>query len=274
MGAPIRYAIVPHRPEAHLFEVRCTVGDPDPGGQVFALPAWAPGSYVIRDFARHVVSIRAESGARPVALEKTDKHTWRAAPVAGPLTVVAEIYAWDLSVRGAHVDDSHAFFNGPCVFLRAAGREERACMLEIAPPKGARYRKWRVATAMRRVEARPFGFGIHAAADYDELIDHPVEMGEFALTHFRAGGVDHHIAITGRQRADTARLARDLKRLCEAQIRFFGAAVPKPGKDRDRGRGAQPPPFDRYLFLVTAVGEGYGGLEHRASAALVCSRED
>lgn len=283
---PIRYTIFPKRPEAHLFEVRCTVVDPDPQGQVFALPAWAPGSYMIRDFARHFVSIRAESARRPVALEKTDKHTWRAAPVDAPLTVTAEVYAWDFSVRAAHLDEWHGFFNGPSVFLRVAGREERACELDILPPRatakgqigqrGARYRDWRVATAMTRAGAKPFGFGSYAAADYDELIDHPVEMGVFALAEFRAAGVAHHVAISGQQRTDLARLADDLKRLCERQIQFFGAPAPKlaNGMRLPRRHNRASPPFNQYLFLVTAVGEGYGGLEHRASSALLCSRND
>ena len=255
---PIRYRILPRHPEAHLFAVTCTVADPDPAGQRFALPAWSPGSYMIREFAKHVVSIHAESRGVRVALAKTDKHTWRAAPCRGPLTVTAEIYAWDLSVRGAHLDTTHGFFNGPCVFLRALGKEERACEVEIAPPRGRRYRSWRVATSMPRKAVRPPGFGAYAAADYDELIDHPVETGTFTPGAFTAGGVPHEIAISGRHRADVDRLARDLKRVCEWHIRFWGA----------------PAPMDRYVFLITAVGEGYGGLEHRASTALICSRDD
>jgi len=188
MTRPIRYTIVPARPEAHLYRVTCTVEDPDPSGQRFALPAWVPGSYMIREFARHVVFIRAESGGRAVALEKLDKHTWRAQPVAGPLTVSCEVYAWELSVRGAHLNATHAFFNGACVFLRVLGREGAPCELEILPPGGARHRNWRVATSMARKGAKPYGFGTYAAADYDELIDHPVEMGEFALTGFRTCG--------------------------------------------------------------------------------------
>ena len=255
---PVRYRIEPKHPEAHLFEVSCTVADPDPGGQRFALPTWIPGSYLIREFAKHIVAIHAESRGARVALSKLDKHTWRAAPCRGPLTVTAEIYAWDPSVRGAHLDTTHAFFNGPCVFLKVLGREERACEVEIAPPPGRRYARWRVATSMMRKRARPLGFGTYAAADYDELIDHPVEMGTFTHARFTAGGVAHEIAITGRHHADLARLKRDLKRLCEWQIRFFGT----------------PAPMDRYVFLVNAVGDGYGGLEHRASTALVCGRDD
>jgi len=253
----IRYTIVAARPEAHLYRVTCAIAEPDSAGQQFALPAWAPGSYMIREFARHIVSIRAQCRGQSVGIEKLDKHTWRAEPVAGPLVVSCEVYAWDLSVRGAHLDTTHAFFNGACVFLRVLGQESAACELEIVQPKGARYRKWRVATAMSRRGAKPWGFGTYIAADYDELIDHPVEMGEFTLASFRAGGVPHDIVITGRYAADTRKLQRDLKRLCEHHIRFFG-----------------PAPMKRYVFLVTAVGDGYGGLEHRASTALLCSRDD
>jgi predicted metalloprotease with PDZ domain len=255
---PVRYRIQPRHPEAHLFEVTCTVADPDPSGQRFALPAWIPGSYMIREFAKHVVSIHAESRGAPVRLTKTDKHSWRAAACNGPLTVTAEVYAWDLSVRGAHLDTTHGFFNGTSVFLRVLGKDDRQCEVEIAPPPGRRYAAWRVATSLTRAGARPFGFGAYAADDYDELIDHPVEMGTFAHAAFSAGGVPHEIVITGRQRADLERLVRDLKRVCDQHIRFFGGL----------------PPMERYVFLVTVLGDGYGGLEHRASTALVCSRDD
>jgi len=258
MTEPIRYRIVPGKPEAHLYRVSCTVAEPDPSGQEFALPAWIPGSYMIREFARHIVSIRAESRSRPVAVEKLDKHTWRVRPARGPVTVVCEVYARDLSVRGAYLDTRQAFFNGACVFLRPRGQESAPCELEILRPRGARYRDWTVATAMTRGGAKLHGFGTYLASDYDELIDHPVAMGELTLAGFRACGVPHDIAIAGRHRADVARLARDLKRLCEQHIRFFGG----------------PAPMKRYVFLIFALGEGYGGLEHRASTALLCSRED
>jgi predicted metalloprotease with PDZ domain len=257
-NSQIRYSIVPSKPEAHLFEVRCTVDNPAPAGQKFSLPTWIPGSYLIREFAKHVVRIRAQSGRRILRMVKLDKNTWQVEPSDGPVTVTMEVYAWDLSVRGAHLDTTHAFFNGPAVFLQVEGREEEPVEVEILPPKGAKYRNWRIATAMKRKGAKPYGFGTYEAADYGELIDHPVEIGSFTLATFKACGVQHDIAITGRHRADMRRLARDLKTLCETQIRFFG----------------EPAPMDRYVFLVTAVGDGYGGLEHRASTALICARND
>src|SRR6266850_5679141 len=148
MTEPIRYTITPERPEAHLYRVSCTVADPDLSGQEFALPAWTPGSYMIREFARHIVSIRAESRGKPVAVEKLDRHTWRAQPAGAPVTVVCEVYARDLSVRGAYLDTRQAFFNGACLFMRARGHDGAPCELEILRPRGARYRDWRVATAM------------------------------------------------------------------------------------------------------------------------------
>ena len=258
MATPICYSIFPGNPEAHLFEVRCTVDNPDPAGQNFSLPTWIPGSYLIREFAKHVVRIRAQSGRKMLRMVKLDKNTWKVESFDGPITVTMEVYACDLSVRGAHLDTTHAFFNGPAVFLQVEGRENEPVEVEILPPKGAKYRNWRVATAMTRKGAKPYCFGTYKAASYDELVDHPVEIGTFTLATFTACGVQHDIAITGRHSADMRRLARDLKTLCETQIRFFG----------------EPAPMDRYVFLITAVGDGYGGLEHRASTALLCARND
>ena len=259
---PIRYRITPVDPNAHLFEVACTVADPDSEGQRFRLPVWIPGSYLVREFARHFVSVAAAGAGGPVAISKEAKDTWRAAPCAGPLTVTARVYAYDLSVRTAYLDATRGYFNGPSVFLCPDGRSGRACEVEIAPPAGGAFAAWRVATTLPSAGAAEFGFGAYRAADYDELIDHPVEMSAFAHVRFTAGGVPHDIAVSGRQRADLDRFARDLARVCQWQCDLFGGAA---------GAAA---PFDRYLFQVAAVGDGYGGLEHRASTSLVCRRDE
>lgn len=263
--APIRYRIRTLRPSAHLFELSCTVPAADPAGQVFRLPAWTPGSYMIREFARNIVSLRAEANGVAVAVEKFDKHSWRVAPQSPGTTVTLhyEVYAWDLSVRAAHLDATHGFFNGSSVFLAVEGRTDDPCLVEIERPQGAAFRAWRVVTALPLARgepgaALPHGFGLYRASDYDELIDHPVEMGHFTLAGFEAGGVHHDIALTGRHDCDTARLCADLQRVCQWQIDLFGA----------------PPPMDYYAFLTLVVGEGYGGLEHRASTALIAARTD
>lgn len=258
----VRYSIIPKDLAGHLFEVSLTVEAPAADGQRFMLPAWIPGSYMIREFARHIVRIAAESDGSPVALAKCDKHTWQAAPCDGPLTLRYEVYAWDLSVRAAHLDQTHGFFNGTSVFLRAVGCEQLPHIVDIRRPEAEECRAWRVATALPELKARRYGFGTYIAADYDELIDHPVEMGTFALATFKAHGVPHDIVVTGRvPKLDMARLAADLKKICEAQIALFEPA-------------SRRAPMERYVFMTLAVGDGYGGLEHRASTALICSRAD
>jgi predicted metalloprotease with PDZ domain len=258
------YRIAPSDPHGHLFEVTLTIAHPAPAGQVLSLPAWIPGSYMIREFARHLVSIEARAGRsnRRVTLEKLDKHTWRAGRVAaGPLVVRYQVYAWDLSVRAAHLDATHGFFNGTSVFLRVQGQEEVPCHVDIEPPPASVADGWQVATTLPEAGARRHGFGRYRADDYDALIDHPVEMGRFRLARFEAAGAQHEIAVTGRTDVDLDRLSADLAPVCAAQAALF----------EPRTRRA---PFDRYLFLTMSVGEGYGGLEHRDSTALLCSRND
>ncbi|RJG28010.1 M61 family metallopeptidase [Massilia cavernae] len=260
--AAIQYTIIPKNLAGHLFEVSVTVAAPADDGQVFALPAWIPGSYMIREFARNIVQIRAESNGKAVPLVKLDKHSWRAAPLSGPVTVTYEVYAWDLSVRAAHLDQTHGFYNGTSVFLRVLGQEDLPHEVDIGRPADPEAQSWRVATAMPELGAKRYGFGTYVASNYDELIDHPVEMGDFALGTFKAHGVPHDIVITGRvPNLDMARLQADLKSLCETQIAFF----------EPRSKRA---PMDRYVFMTMAVGDGYGGLEHRASTALICNRND
>ena len=255
--APHLYSIRPADPAAHLFEVRLTVARPDAAGQQFAMAAWIPGSYMVRDYARHVVAARAESDGRDVELVKEDKSRWRAAPVDRELTLVLEVYAHDESVRGAHLDMTHAFFNGTCVFPAVVGQEDGACELDILPPEKPVGRNWRVATAMARSDAERYGFGRYRAANYDELIDHPVEIGELTIGEFEANGVPHAIAIRGNTRVDMGRLVHDLQSICEQHMSLLGV----------------PADLDRYLFLLNAPGAGYGGLEHRWSSANICARD-
>ena len=264
MTTAVRYTIQASQPAAHLFEVTLVLAQPDPAGQVFSLPAWIPGSYMIREFAKNIVSLSARAGDRALAVVKRDKHSWQLpAGVHGPVTLSYVVYAWDLSVRTAHLDQSHGFFNGTSVFLCARGCEALPHVVDIRPPQGLEDAGWRVATSLPEAEgeagaAERYGFGLYRAENYDALIDHPVEMGGFSLAEFHACGVPHAVAITGRHDCDMIRLVEDLQPICEAQIRLFG----------------EPAPMDRYVFLVMAVGDGYGGLEHRASTALLCSRAD
>ena len=262
MNKSICYTIVAKDLAAHVFEITMTIAEPDPLGQHLMLPAWIPGSYMIREFARHIVQISATSQSKKVRLKKIDKHSWRAAVCTGPLVVTYQVYAWDLSVRAAHLDQSHGFFNGSSVFLSAIGHEQLPHIVDIVKPAAAECKQWRIATSLPELKAKRYGFGTYRASDYDELIDHPVEMGLFDMATFVAHGVPHDIVITGQvPNLDLPRLCADLKKICEAQIALFEPA-------------SKLAPMARYVFMTLAVGDGYGGLEHRASTALICNRAD
>ena len=249
----ISYRVTPADVHAHLYEVTLTVPAPA-AEQRLSLPVWIPGSYLVREFARHLSGVSARQGREAVPLEQVDKATWVArAGGRGALVVTYTVYAFDTSVRAAFLDAERGFFNGTGVCLRVHGREAEPHQLELAKlPKG-----WDVATSMPAAGKK----GVFEAADYDELVDHPVELGRFWRGTFKAGGVPHEFVIAGAlPDFDGDRLLADSRRICDAQIAFW--------------HGKKKPHFKRYVFLLNAVDDGYGGLEHRASTALIAARRD
>src|SRR5690554_5266062 len=200
---PLLYRLTPADPAGHCFSVQLTITNPTPSGQVLSLPAWIPGSYLLRDFSRQIQDIRAcDEQNTPVTITKTGTHSWQCAPCAGALRVEYRVYAWDLSVRGAHFDETHAFFNGTSVFLFPNGQTNQPCLLEINPPPHTK--KWKVFTSLPEANAKTYanaakrhGFGLYEAPDYDALIDHPVELGTPQVVSFQAHGAKHEMVFTG-----------------------------------------------------------------------------
>jgi predicted metalloprotease with PDZ domain len=242
---------------AHLFRVTLTVTEPSTP-QRLSLPVWIPGSYLVREFARHLSAIEAKQGSRAVPLTQTDKSTWQAECTGrSPLVVSYLVYAFDTSVRTAFLDARRGFFNGTSLCLKVEGREDEAHRMEFRTlPRG-----WQVATAMPVVKADAAGKGIYEAASYDEFVDHPVELGSFWRGRFKAHGVPHDFVVAGvLPDFDGERLIADAQRICETAISFW--------------HENNEPPFERYVFMLNAVDDGYGGLEHRASTALIAARRD
>jgi predicted metalloprotease with PDZ domain len=246
--------------DLHSHHFRVTVTVPQPAAQqVLALPVWIPGSYLVREFARHLSGLTARQGQRPVALTQVDKTTWTAdCSGRAALVVSYRVYAFDTSVRAAFLDDRRGFFNATSLCLRLPDRAHQPHRLRLGPlPAG-----WEVATAMA-----PADRGGWLAADYDELADHPFELGSFWRGSFTAGGVPHEVVVSGAlPRLDGDRLLADARRICAAQIDFWHGAHP------GHRRGAAP--MARYVFLLNAAEDGFGGLEHRASTALIAPRRD
>ncbi|NDY91547.1 M61 family metallopeptidase [Ideonella livida] len=238
---------------AHRFAVTLTVPQP-PARCRLSLPTWIPGSYMVREFARHLGPLEARQGEAACAVRQLDKCTWDVACEGSTALVLRyEVYAFDNSVRCAWLEDCRGFFNPTSLCLRVEGREDEPHELRLGQlPRG-----WDVAVALPP-GPRPRTW---KAADYDELADSPVELGPFWRGRFEACGVPHEFVVAGAWPGmDGERLLADTQRLCEAQIRFW------------HGKGR--PPFARYVFMLNAVEEGYGGLEHRASTALIANRRD
>ena len=255
----VRYDVRMASLGGHRFGVQIRIEQPAATQRV-SLPAWIPGSYLIREFARHLLPLHAAQARTERACTQIDKSTWDIdCDPRRPLVLRYEVYAFDNSVRTAWLDSERGFFNGSSLLLRVHGHEEAPHELTVHAPRERR--DWQLATAMTPVDIDAQGFGRYQAADYAELIDHPVELGTFWRGDFTAGGVPHRFVVAGAPASfDGARLLRDAQKICEAAIRFW--------------HGAGKPPFKHYLFMLNAVGEGYGGLEHRASTALICARRD
>lgn len=232
-------------PHSHLFEVEAELDHPGVA-PVLALPVWTPGSYLVREFARHLEGLEAHDGAgRRLGVTRLDKHRFRVeAGGADRVQVRYRVYANDLTVRTAHLDGGHGYFNGANLFLHAEGREGERVELEVAPPPG-----WRVATAL---DGGPTRF---TARDYDELADSPVEVGTHELHAFEVAGKRHEVALVGRGHLDPARLVADLRTVVERVGAFMGGL-----------------PYDRYLFIVHLTDRRRGGLEHERSTTLNVSR--
>jgi predicted metalloprotease with PDZ domain len=250
----IQYRIELHDLHAHLYRVTVTVPRPAAEQRV-SLPVWIPGSYLVREFGRHLSRLEARQGRSVVPLQQLDKTSWLA-PCGGrgALTLNYLVYAHDTSVRSAFLGSARGFFNGTSLCLRIEGRETETHSITLARlPRG-----WQVATAMPSDGKQGY-----VAADYDELVDHPFELGPFWRGDFKAAGVAHEFVVSGAWPGfDGDRLLADVHRICETQIAFW------------HGKRKHGPPFKRYVFMLNVMEDGYGGLEHRASAALVGARRE
>jgi len=252
----IHYTLALPNPRTHTFQVTCSVATPEPSGQQFCLPAWIPGSYVVRDYARHVMRFRAwQANGAPLAVTKLDKNTWRCAPSSQPITVQAEIYSHDFTVRTAFVDHTRAYCNGPCVFFQVQGQEDLPCQLHLPLPMLPEFHAWRVATSMSPIEINEAGFGYYQAENYADFIDHPLEIGTWQSIDFTLHHIPHRIVISGLVALlDRQRLLEDITRICQTHAALFHGL---------------PADLDRYVFLLMISPDSYGGLEHRFGTSLM-----
>lgn len=256
LTASLHYHVELHHLHAHQYRVTLRIATPA-AQQLVSLPVWIPGSYLVREFAKNLQELNARQNGQPIAVQQLSKHQWQLDCSANaPVELSYLVNAYDTSVRTAWLDQRRGFFNGTSLLLRVHGQEAQPHQLRIRP--SAQVPDWKLATGLSAVEVDAQGFGTYTAGNYDELVDCPVEMGNFWSSSFTARGVPHRFVVAGAPASfDGERLLRDTQKVCEAEIDFWGVA-----------------PHSSYVFMLNVTHDGYGGLEHCNSTALICSRSD
>ncbi len=245
----IAYTVSMPEPHTHLYHVEMVVDAVSVPCLDLVLPAWTPGSYMIRDYARHIQEFVAHGpdGAE-VPWRKTAKDTWQVdSGLVSQVVARYKVYANELTVRTSHLDSSHGYFNPTNLCMYVPGRTNEPLAITVAVPEG-----WRVSTALE-----PDGRGSSAfiATDYDELMDSPFECGTQRVLTFTVDEVPHEIVIWGRGNEDEARLITDTRRIVEVQRDMFAGL-----------------PYPHYSFILHLTDGRGGGLEHRNSVTNMVDR--
>lgn len=238
----------------HLIHVTLRfVADPT---QVLSLPTWIPGSYLIREFSKHIESVRAyDEEGRLLEIQKFEKNKWRLFNTDHELiTVEYDVYAYDLSVRGAYVDQTRLYVNPACACLGLEGQEDKVVEVELFLPDELKH--FQLATGMASKSLVKGRFTLKAK-NYAELIDAPFELAEQTRFGFEANGIPHEFVVSGKHAMNAARMQQDIEKICATEISMFGSA-----------------PFSNYTFMTMATANSYGGLEHPNSTSLISPRED
>ncbi|ALH95615.1 M61 family metallopeptidase [Acinetobacter equi] len=224
--------------------------------QVLSLPTWIPGSYLIREFSKHIESVKAyDEAGRVLKIHKFEKNKWRLFNTDHELiTVEYDVYAYDLSVRGAYVDQNRLYVNPACACLGLEGQESKAIEVEVFLPDELKH--FQIATGLKTKSLVKGRYTLYAD-NYAELIDAPFELAEQTRFSFEANGIAHEFVVSGQHAMNEQRMKQDIERICATEISMFGSA-----------------PFNDYTFMTMATGNSYGGLEHPNSTSLITPRSD
>ena len=253
---PLRYTLSFPAPHTHYVHVRAEVPAAGRDSVELSMAVWTPGSYLVREFSRHVESVTAESpGGIALRVEKTAKNRWRVATGGALMVIVSyRVYGREMSVRTNWIESDFAFVNGAPTFLTLAGEPRRPHEVSIVPASG-----WtRSITALEpAVRPKPDTTAPHTycAPDYDTLVDSPILIGNPELYEFSVDGVPHVLANAGDTTFfDSSRVVKDLEAIVRAHKEFWGSF-----------------PYQRYVF-INLLTEAGGGLEHARSSVLMASR--
>lgn len=244
----IAFNVSMSRPQTHMLEVEVRVKRPAgmqvPAEDFLLMPVWTPGSYLVREFARHVQDFSAaDSSGRALQWEKTNKNTWRIVTAgAREWRASYRVYANELSVRTNQLNSDHAFWNNAALLMYLDGFLTAPSTLHILAPQ-----PWKIATGLP-----PAGKNTFRAENFDVLYDSPVEVSDFRTISFTVKNVPHRIVIDGEGNYDPERLKRDVQKIVEASVELMGGEIP----------------YRDYTFITHLRANTGGGLEHLNSTAL------
>jgi predicted metalloprotease with PDZ domain len=250
------YWVAMPQPETHFFEVKLQIREwvcDRPGGWLnLKMPVWTPGSYLVREYSRHLQDFSAwanENGKAQLNWRKVGKNHWQIdSQTASEILVHYRIYANELTVRTNHLDSTHGYFNGAALFLYVPGYQHLPIHLSLVPP----HPNWQVTTALPTLANKQNTF---VAENFDALVDSPVEIGPPQIFDFEALGKPHQIRIWGEGNLEPSRLIPDMQQVIQKEAELFGDL-----------------PYDRYVFLLHLSAQGFGGLEHKNSCSLIYQR--
>jgi predicted metalloprotease with PDZ domain len=234
----VSYVVTIPKPHTHVFSVEMRIDGATADTLDVSMPVWTPGSYLVREYERHVVSFAARDAAgKPLAWRKLDKNTWRVATGRMPgIAIEYDVYAREPGIRWSFVSDLGGHVLGPNLFMYVVGATDQPTSAKLDLPAG-----WRLAGGIAPDGGNPYEI---SARSYHELIDTPMLIGDFASTTFEVDGTPHVIAILGPNNADLDRLREEFARIVGVCAEMFGGL-----------------PYDRYAFVFTTL-TGGGGIEH------------
>lgn len=235
--------------QAHYVDVEMQLNGLTQKSLDLKMPVWAPGSYLVREFARNIETISASANGKSISIKKTRKNIWRINTTGiSAVTVKYRVYAFEVSVRTSFIDVEHAFLSSPDIFIYPAGMLDQPSTIHIIP-----YKKWdKVSTSLAAVNNDAFTL---TAPNYDILFDSPVEVGNQDVFSFTTGGVNYEVAMCGEGNYDKERLKKDMAKIIDEETAVFGEN-----------------PNKRYIFIVHNYLRGGGGLEHLSSTVLGATR--
>lgn len=240
------YQVAMSQPRSHLFEVKLQVKNWQSDTLNLKMPVWTPGSYLIREYARHIQDFVAQnSNGKRLNSSKVSKNHWQiSTDNCQEIEVNYRVYANDLTVRTNHLDSTHGYFNGAALFFFVPGLEQQPLEVEIIVPQN----DWVITTTMPKIDGKENTF---IARNFDLLVDFPVEVGTHEIYDFEVLDKPHSLAIWSKGNVKPEEIIADTTKVIEIEAEMFGGL-----------------PYDRYLFLLHLSGSGYGGLEHKDSCTL------